>query len=372
MARTIKDIKDALAEKQKKLADEQIFSDLTIKEAVDAVVSYEEIDSNGWNKVYCQVCGDGSRTQGPRGGWRFEDEDCFYNCFNCSISGAFTPENEIFMSQDMKIIFEAFGIPSRDYGKILYRLRNSKGKAFIPKIKSSKEISREKAFQAMTESAMDFPDYLVPLLDVLEQPIGKKCKALLDHKCISPEDYTFYVSTGKTTSKDQQEKINARIMLNRLVIPIYYQDKLLLLQGRDLTGKSKRKYINIGEISTTLYGLDQLNDNHEQIYVTEGFFDAFHLDGVATMTNKLYKGQLDVLDSFSKEKIVVPDRKGDSNALLDKALSIGWGFSAPKALENCKDVTKSVQKYGKLFTCYQIQKSKKIGEEAQFFKKIWE
>lgn len=370
MAKTLKDIRGKLAEEQQKLAREHIFSDITIKDVVDAVVSYEEVDHKGWNKVYCQVCGDGSRTQGPRGGWLFENEDCFYNCFNCGIGGAFTPENDIFMSRDMRTIFDAFGIQSRDYGKVLYRLRGSKGKEFIPKIKSREEVDRDKAFQAMVASHMEMPDYLVPLLDVLDKPIGVACKILLEEKCISPDAYPFYVSIGKTSSKDQQNKINAKVMMDRLVIPIFYDKKLLVLQGRDLTGKSKKKYVNIGEISTAVYGLDRLTDSHEQIYVTEGFFDAFHLNGVATITNKLYKNQLDVLNSYDKPKIVVPDRGGDSNALLHKALDIGWGFSAPKALENCKDVTESVKKYGRLFTCYHIQSAKKYGEEAKFLKSL--
>lgn len=370
MAKTLKDIKAQLAEKQQKIADELIFSDVTIKDIVDNAVSYESIDPGGWNKVYCQVCGDGSRTQGPRGGWKFEGEDCFYNCFNCGIGGAFTPENEIFMSNDMRTIFECFGIESREYGKVLYRLRNSKGKDFIPKIKSQEEVNRDKAFEAMKASEMEFPDYLVPLTDVINKPIGEKCVSFLKTKGMTPDDYPFYISNGKTNSKDQQEKINAKVMVNRLVIPIYYERSLLLIQGRDLTGQSKRKYINIGEISTALYGLDRLNDSHKQIYVVEGFFDAFHLNGVATITNKLYKTQLDVLNSFDKEKVVVPDRGGDSSALLDKAVDVGWGLSVPKALESCKDVTESVMKYGKLFTCYHIQESKKIGEEADFFRKM--
>lgn len=368
MAKTLKDIKQQIAEKQKKLEEEQIFSDISIKDVVDSAVSYEELDPTGWNKVYCQVCGDGSRTKGPRGGWKFEGEDCFYNCFNCGISGAFTPENEIFMSRDMKTIFEAFGIQSKEYGKVLFRLRNSKGKDFVPKIKSKEQVDREKAIEAMLESAMDFPDYLMPLTDVLDKPIGEKCIALLEKKGMTPEDYPFFVSNGKTESKQQQDKINAKVMLNRLIIPIYYKDKLLLLQGRDLTGTSKRKYVNIGEISTALYGLDRLEDSHEQIYVVEGFFDAYHLNGVATITNKLYKSQLDILESIEKTKIVVPDRGGDSNALLERGIDQGWGFSAPKALENCKDVTEAVKRYGKLFTCYNIQSSKRIGEEAKFFK----
>ena len=49
------------------------------------------VSSKGWSSTYCEVCGDGKRTQGPRGGWLFVDEIAFYNCFNCGVEGNFDP-----------------------------------------------------------------------------------------------------------------------------------------------------------------------------------------------------------------------------------------------------------------------------------------
>lgn len=353
--KTIKDIREEIQKRNELELDQS-----TIEDVVRRHVSFED-ESGEWKKVYCAVCGDGSRTKGPRGGWKLDGEDCAYSCFNCGISGAFTPENEIFMSRDMKTIFESFGIPKRDYGKILFRLRRDGVE------KLEKPEFRTETIESQLGEGIQLPDYLVELEKAKNTNIGRKAiEFLAEEKCIDYKDYPFFVTYGKTNSKDQQEKINAKIMVNRLVIPIYYKNKLLLLQGRDLDGNKKKKYINIGNVSSTLYGLDRLKDDHKYVFVTEGFFDAYHLNGVACIVNKLTSQKIKALNLLEKDKVIVPDRGEKINTMLAKGLDCGWGFSAPRELQNCKDVTESVKRYGKLYTIYTIMKSAKTGEEAEF------
>jgi len=370
--KTIKDLQETLKNIEEKKSNEQFFSDITIKDILDSHVEYEEEGSSGWMRVYCKVCGDGSRTKGPRGGWKVEGENCYYHCFNCGISGAFTPTEEIFMSKTMKDIFRAYGITSKEYGKVLYRLRSQLNSQSGEQKNNFDKLTKNNTsslIDKMIQNSMPFPDYLIPLSKVIDTDIGKLCLNLLESKCLSYQDYEFYISSGKTNSKAPQEKINAKITMNRLVIPIWYGSNLLMLQARALDDNSKKKYINIGSVSTTLYGLDRLSPDHKQIYVVEGFFDAFHLDGVATISNKLHSFQLDILNSIDKPKVVVPDRNDDSHMLLAQAVNAGWGLSYPDSLRSCKDVTEAVKKYGKIFTCYNIQQASVFGEKARFFMK---
>lgn len=357
----IKDIKPYV----KKQEENPFEDDTTIEDVVRSHVSFSSFDPGSWNQVYCAVCGDGSRTKGPRGGWKFEGENCSYNCFNCGISGMFTPENEIFMSRDMKQIFEAFGISRREYGRILFRHRNARESTSIKK-PEGKKIER---VEDMVGEGITLPDYLVRLEDAVNTNIGRKAIEFLEGRYIDYREYPFFVTYGKTKSKNQQDKINCRIMVNRLIIPIYYNNKLLLLQGRALESGVKNKYINIGNVSSTLFGLDRLKDEHEYIFVTEGFFDAYHLNGVSCITNKLTAQQIKILNSYDKPKVIVPDRNESNLTMLNKGISEGWGYSAPKKLKNCKDVTKAVERYGKLFTTYEIMKGVKLGDEAEFFAK---
>ena len=76
----------------------------------DHVAFTGKVSSKGWNSTYCGVCGDGSRTQGPRGGWLFVDDMVFYNCFNCSCEGNFDPHREFPFSKKMYKIFSSFDL----------------------------------------------------------------------------------------------------------------------------------------------------------------------------------------------------------------------------------------------------------------------
>jgi hypothetical protein len=61
------------------------------------------VSSSGWHSVYCEHCGDGGRTQGPRGGWLFNDNISFYHCFNAGCDGNVDYQRESPFSSDMWI-----------------------------------------------------------------------------------------------------------------------------------------------------------------------------------------------------------------------------------------------------------------------------
>lgn len=358
----IKDLKNFLEkERESKLSFPE--DNDTIEEVVKSHVSFSEPGPE-WNSVYCAVCGDGARTKGPRGGWKFENENAFYNCFNCGVKGSFTPEEEYPMSKDMKLIFNSFNIPKRDYAKILFRIRNNN-----PNFKPLEKPEPKTRISDLIGKGMLHPDYLIPLDKTLDSKIGRECLSLLDDKRIHYKDYPFFVSTGKTDSKLPTDKSNSKATAGRLIIPIYYEDRLLLIQGRDLTGKSKNKYINIGNVSNTVYGIDRLKSEHKYVFVTEGFWDAFHLNGVAVITNNIYSTQIKILNLLEKEKVVAADKGGDHNTLVNRGLKQGWGISVPQELRNVKDVTEAVQKYGKLATAYYYMKAASFGGKATLLSK---
>lgn len=364
MTKKIQDALDHIEKKKKDKKNSFPKDDETIEEVVKKYVPFPNSTRNGWHPVYCEVCGDGSRTQGPRGGWKFDGETAGYNCFNCGIHGSFTPEEEYPMSKDMKHILLSFGIPKKEYSKILFRIRES-DPSFTPKEKTE----QDNLMDQMLSKAMEFPDYLIELDKNLDSEIGKKSLNFLEAKLINYKDYPFFLSTGITKSKNPTDKSNAKITAGRLVIPIFYRDKLLLLQARDLLGKSKNKYINIGSSSNTIYGLDSLDPKHKYIMVTEGFWDAFHLNGVSVITNNVSSFQIKLLNNFEKDKVVVPDRMGDYNTLAIRGVKNGWGISAPKEFRNVKDVTDAIKKYGKLYALHTFMKNVTLGDKAQLFLK---
>lgn len=355
-----KTIKDALQHIEKLKKDSFPKDEETIEDVVKKYVPFSHGSRNGWNPVYCAVCGDGSRTKGPRGGWKFDGETAGYNCFNCGIHGSFTPEEEYPMSKDMKEILLAFGIPKREYAKILFRIRETD-----PSFKPREKTENDNLMEQLLAKKIQMPDYLVDLKDALDSNVGKKALAMLEDKGVDYKDYPFFVSFGKTESKNPTEKANAKITINRLIIPIYFKNDLLMLQARDLTGKNKNKYINIGSAGTTLFGLDRLKKNHKYIMVVESFWDAYHLQGVSVITNNISSFQIKLLNSLEKPKIVVPDRMGDYNTLALRGIKEGWGLSAPNNFRNLKDVTEAVQKYGKMYALYQYMNNVVNSEKAE-------
>lgn len=336
--------------------------DETMSDIVEDKVEFADQAHSGWRSTYCAVCGDGSRTKGPRGGWYLDGDNVRYNCFNCGIKGAFTPEEEIPMSRAMKQIFQAYGIT--EYGRILFKYRDSDNSGKI-----IKEIKKD-PLKDMLKNSFDKPDYLIPLKDVLETDIGKDCVEFLKTKFLTVDDHEFYISSGKTDSDNPKTKIDAKITKNRLIIPIKYHDKFLALQARDIYGNSNKKYINIGHISNAIHGLDSLTDEHKYIFVTEGVWDALHLNGVALITNQLNKVQADILNSFDKEKVVVPDRGERHNTMADKAVEEqGWGITAPRELRNCNDVVDAIEKYGELYTIHMLMNGVSLGDRAKLILK---
>jgi len=62
----------------------------------------------------------------------------------------------------------------------------------------------------------------------------------------------------------------------RLIIPIYFENKLVGFQGRDVTGKSNMKY-NTSETKINNYLYNYNSNINEKIIIVEGVFDAWRL-----------------------------------------------------------------------------------------------
>jgi DNA primase len=78
------------------------------------------------------------------------------------------------------------------------------------------------------------------------------------------------------------------------------------------------------------------------------------LDGVAILSNECSETQADIIDSLSREVVVVPDADRAGAKLINNAIEYGWTVSFPTWLDDCKDASEAVYKYGKLFVLKSI------------------
>jgi hypothetical protein len=134
--------------------------------------------------------------------------------------------------------------------------------------------------------------------------------------------------------------------------------------------KSKDKYITIGK--NLIHGHHNIFNQPEYVplFVTEGFFDSFYLNGVAVLTNSFTNKQIELLERTNRPKIVVPDRKNTHHGLAEKALELGWGISFPE-IKPYKDISEAIKNYGVFFVVNSVMSSIKYGNSAKISLKIY-
>lgn len=308
-------------------------------------VSLEEVIRNhihlgrpnpqGWCPVLCKICNDHGR-KGERAAFKFDGETVGYHCFNCGHSTLYNPDEHRGMPRKMLEVFQAFGIPDSDWQSVIF--------SNLDRARSSQN-PQQKQYVSIEPDAIKLPDFFEPLTDDKANEIAQYAiEYLRDERGIDWQAHPFYI-TRLTDHPDSKR------WFGRLVIPVYKDNKLIYYQGRDLSGLAQRKYLSpTTDRERVLYGYENLHTNiDEPLYVTEGWFDAFLLNGVATFGNKLYEPQIKWLNQSRRQKVIIPDRFGDGDKLAKQAIDLGWAVSTPDA-PGCKDITDVVKKYGMLYT----------------------
>lgn len=334
----------------------------SFEDLIRAYVRFTGPPQRGWNSCYCEHCGDGSRTKGPRGGWLFQDGLAFYNCFNAGCEGSFDIERDHPLSKSMIDIMQSFGIPMREYKLLQLKLKkNATG------IKTAE--------QRRTQiNKIEIPSHFYKLSDAdADDDIAIAAKKFLLERRIDPTSYPFYLSTGVCKNGTPRDKELAKLLRTRLIIPAFRGDDMIYYQGRDLgiCGPTRLKYVSPDlPRSGVIYGYNRLYENLKSpLFVTEGWFDSHLLNGVAVMENKLTSQQIELLSRSPRPKVIVPDRKGDSKRLAEDAIKAGFGVSIPN-WGDCKDVNEAVMKYGRLYVAKCVVDEIKFGNAAKLAVKM--
>lgn len=311
--------------------------------------------SKGWFGVMCRVCNDHGK-KGTRGGFHFQD-GIGYNCFNCGHTAGYTNGQHASPDDNLKTVFTAYGIPDSHWNELVMESlqnRNSDTGQFHAKI-VKQSVVEPKVLQQ--------PPYFVELSSLAEDaPIRQLAELhLKEDRAIDPSSYPFLVA--------QRDEDNPHSVgwLKRLIIPIYDRGgRLIFYQGRDLIGTADNKYKSPSvDRDCVLYGMDQIyTHTNAPLFVVEGFFDAFHLNGVAILGRQLTDPMIHHLSNSVREKIIIPDRTGNGEELALAGLKQGWKVSTPD-FGNCKDVTEAVVKYGKLYVMKAITDNIHSGFSAE-------
>jgi hypothetical protein len=323
---------------------------ITLQEVIQQHVHLDRPNALGWRPVLCKVCGDKGR-KGKRAGFKFDGEVCAYNCFNCATAAVFNPVEHRTMPPNMLAVLRAFDIPDSDWQPVLYTaLVNADGRTGTAEAVSAVSIEPEEIH------ALPF---FIPLTDDKNNEWCQYAiEYLRDERGIDWKTYPFMVA--KKVNHPDNER-----WYGRLIIPFYKDKKLIFYQGRDLTDLHVKKYLNPSvPRDNILSGYEKLfAKTSDPLYVTEGWFDAYHVQGVAVFGNKMTANQIKWLNQSHRPKVVIPDRFGDGYLLAEQALELGWSISTPD-IGSMKDVNAAVMKYGQLYTRKTIREQTCTGVAA--------
>jgi hypothetical protein len=239
-------------------------------------------------------------------------------------------------------VFAAFGIPDSDWNAVIFQnLGRTQGI----------HDTNQKQYVSIEPDAIELPDHFTPLGDAIDD-VADYAKEYLAERGIDWQTYRFYVS-------------NEQKWYGRLIIPIFKDSKVIYYQGRDLTGLRNQKYLSPSiNREKVIYGYENLHTNvDEPLYVVEGFFDAFLLNGVALFGNKISDAQIKWLNQSRRPKVIIPDKFGDGHLLAKQAIELEWSVATPDAAE-CKDISDVVKKYGMLYTLKTIHDNTHEGFSA--------
>lgn len=299
-------------------------------------------NASGWYPCVHAGCDHGKK--GNRAGFRFEGDGVIFRCFNCNTTTGYNPHEHKTIGEKMVTVLKDFGIPESEYQQVIFDNYGNK--------KTRKRQQRDLELEPKEISLPPKSYLLGSKQNDMWSTIAQEYLEL--DRQFDPKSYPFYLSEDKGWR-------------SRLIIPIYKDNKLIYYVGRDLTDKQdviKYKSANTPK-SNVLYGFEHLQERTDApLYVTEGFFDAFALNGVCVFGNEMTKQQIQLLNLCSRPKIIIPDRYGNGSKLALQAVKCNWAISLPE-IGDCKDIDEAIRKYGRIYVLQSIVENTKIGFDAE-------
>jgi hypothetical protein len=207
---------------------------------------FKKVKHNLYN-FRCPICGDSQKNKNKARGYLYQvKNNTNFKCHNCGINISFNN----FLKQIDNVIYKQYTFEKFKEGHT--------GKNFIveePVFKFEAPKFKSKINLPKASSNLDAKKYL-------------------ESRKLNPDNYYYTEKFKEWTNSLRQTFDSTDKDEPRIIIPLFYQNNLVGLQGRAL-GPSKVKYITImlDDDAPKIYGLDEVQKS-ETVYITEGPFDS--------------------------------------------------------------------------------------------------
>lgn len=315
---------------------------------------------SGWlsfNAVCCIHNGDSQDTRGRGGIMTNPDGGVSYHCFNCGFKTSYQPGRVL--SFKFRKFLKWLGADQNEVQRLVVEALRTKDLVRPEDIKVApeEEIAFEK--RQLPNEAQSFKS-LAEFYHLAENQNPPKlffdAVNYISGRNINMQKYDFY------WTPETDHKLN-----HRVVVPFVYKNEIVGYTARALVDGIKPKY-HSNHPAHFVFNLDNQVYDNKFVLVMEGPFDAMAVDGVSVQTNEISEQQAELIEALGKEVIYVPDFDKHVNKhgkevwpgvrAVEQAIEYGWSVSFPVWHEECKDVSKAVEKYGKLFTLKAILEGK--------------
>jgi hypothetical protein len=296
---------------------------------------------SGWLSFNAQCChhnGHSADTRGRGGLIANPDGGISYHCFNCGFKASWQPGRNF--SHKLRKLLQWMGAPDDIINKVaLEVMRENEG------VEAKTRIAELPSF-----NTVPLPDDAVRIIDIPdynENNIAfKNFLAVIQYMAdrnlnLDDTDYYWSPSLGYR---------------DRLIIPFYYEGRIVGWTGRAVVPDKKPKYLT--EVQPGfVYGLDEQRHNKVFAIVCEGQIDAIHVEGCALGGSEISDQQAMLLNRLQKQIIVVPDRDKAGSKLVERAIELGYSVSMPEWADDINDIGDAVQRYSRLYTLHSIATS---------------
>jgi nitrogen fixation protein len=286
---------------------------------------------SGWtsfNAPCCQHNGNSADTRG-RGGLISEGDTVSYHCFNCGYKASWQPGRPV--SQKLRKLLQWLNCSDDDITRLTFD---------VMRLNEGVEVA-ERKIELPTFETVPLPPDAVKIADITE--FNKFSIAVVEYMAqrgLNLDDTDYYWSPSLAYR-------------DRLIIPFYYENRVVGWTARTVTLDKKPKYLTETQPGF-VYGLDDQGYNKVFAIVCEGQVDAIHVEGCALGGSEINDAQAMLINKLNKDIVVVPDRDPAGKKLVEDAISRGWGVSLPEWPQDVNDISDAVDKYGRLYTLYSI------------------